>query len=54
MYRSSTAGALTSRKERTKKGVKHANCKAIKIPYKTTSGTILESTPFPQPLKEVP
>lgn len=40
-------------KEGGKKRVKNANCKAIKIPYKTISGTILESRPFPQPLKEV-
>lgn len=49
------AGALTSRKERTKKGVrrelKMPTVKQLKFPIKLS---ILESTPFPQPLKEVP
>lgn len=44
---------LERKEQRVGRRVKNTNCKAIKICYKTIGGTILESSPFPQLLKEV-
>lgn len=44
---------LERKEQRVGRRVKNTNRKAIKICYKTIGGTILESSPFPQLLKEV-